>query len=227
MAGTASAHAARERRALPAGGGLALVTALTALFAHLGLRAAADGPRPGTPLLVGGTLLLTLVLWPLAARTTRVRTLTAVFAAAQLGTHAVAVLADGWTPHEGARGLVCCPSAQRTGSALLNRITAHAGWGLLAVQMLACLGLAVGVHGARRALDTFAAALALLQSVLALVPAAWRLLVRAVTAPLPVPAVAVRLPDAPDRDVRPSLLPVRRRPRRGPPLRVRVSPLST
>ena len=214
MARTASVHAACERRTLPAGGGLALVTAITALFAHLGLRAAADGPRPGMPLLVGGTLLLTLVLWPLAARTTRVRTLTAVFIGAQLGTHAVAVLADGWTPHEGARGLVCCPSAQRTGSGLLGRLTADAGWGLLGVQMLACLVLAIGVHGTRRALDGFAAALALLQSVLT---TAWRLLVPAVTAPLPVAAVAVNLPAAPDRGVRPSLLPVRRRPRRGPP----------
>ncbi|HEY2833293.1 MAG TPA: hypothetical protein VGJ14_12775 [Sporichthyaceae bacterium] len=227
MAGMASARAACVRRSLPAGGGLALVTAITALFAHLGLRAAADGPRPGTPLLVGGTLLLTLVLWPLAARATRIRTLAAVFAAAQLGTHAVAVLADGWTPHEGARGLVCCPSARRTAGGLLGRLTADAGWGLLAVQMVACLALAIGVRGTRGALDAFTAALALLQSALSMVPAAWRLLVRAITAPLPAPAVAVALPPAPERGVRPSLLPVRRRPRRGPPLGVRSSPLPT
>jgi hypothetical protein len=214
MAGTASVSAACERRTLPAGGGLALVTAITALFAHLGLRAAADGPRPGMPLLVGGTLLLTVVLWPLAARTTRIRTLTAVFIAAQLGTHVIAVLADGWTPHEGARGLVCCPSAQRTGGGLLGRVTADAGWGLLGVQMLACLLLAIGVHGTRRALDAFSAALALLHSVLT---TGWRLLLRGLSAPLPAPAAAVSLPPAPDRGVRPSLLPVRRCPRRGPP----------
>jgi hypothetical protein len=222
MGRTASAHAACGRR-LPAGGGLALVTAITALFAHLGLRAAADGPRPGTPLLVGGTLLLTVVLWPLAARTTRLRTLAAVFATAQLGTHAVAVLAGGWTPQQGARGLVCCPSADRVGAGLIGRLTAHAGWGLLAAQLVACVLLAVAVHGTRQALNTFHAALALVISILAPVPAALRLLV---LAPLPAAMPAVALPPAPDTGVRPSLLPVRRRPRRGPP-RVLRTALST
>jgi hypothetical protein len=213
-------HAAHGRR-LPAGGGLALVTAITALIAHLGLRAAADGPRPGTPGLVGGTLLLTLILWPLAARTTRLGTLTAVFATAQLGTHAVAVLAGGWTPQQGARGLVCCPSADRTAAGLLGRLTAHAGWGLLVVQLLVCLLLAVAVRGTRRGLDTVAAALALLPAILTALPAALRLLTRALVAPRPAVSRVVALPSAPDTGVRPALLPVRRRPRRGPPRSLR------
>jgi hypothetical protein len=219
MGRTASAHAACGRR-LPAGGGLALVTAITALFTHLGLQATADGPRPGTPLLVGGTLLLTVVLWPLAARTTRLRTLAAVFATAQLGTHAVAVLAGGWTPQQGARGLVCCPSADHIGAGLLGRLTAHAGWGLVAAQLVACVLLAVAVHGTRQALDTFHAALALVVSILAPVPDALRLLV---FAPLPAAMPAVALPPAPDTGVRPSLLVLRRRPRRGPPRALRLA----
>jgi hypothetical protein len=164
-------------------------------------------------------MLLTLILWPLAARTTKVRTLTAVFAAAQLGTHAVAVLAGGWTPQQGARGLVCCPAADRAGTGLLGRLTAHAGWGLLAVQMLACLALAVAVHGTRRGLDLLHAALVLVASILA----PFRLLVCALAAPLPAPAPALALPAAPETGVRPSLLPVRRRPRRGPPRTVRTA----
>jgi hypothetical protein len=216
----ASGSAAYGRR-LPAGGGLALVTAITALFAHLGLRAAADGPRPGMPLLVGGTLLLTAILWPLAARTTRVRTLTAVFVTAQLGTHAVAVLAGGWTPQQGARGLVCCPAAEQTSGGVLGRLTATAGWALLVVQLLACLVLAVAVHGTRRALDTFSAALDLVHSILGTLSAALRLLTLA--APLPANAPALALPASPDTRVQPSLLPVRRRPRRGPPRTVRTA----
>jgi len=217
------AHAARERRMLPAGGGLAIITAVTALFAHLGLRAAADGPRPGASGLIGGTLLLTVVLWPLAARTTRVRTLTAVLAAAQLGTHAIAVLAGGWTPREGARGLVCCPAAERTGAGLLGRLTAHAGWGLFATQMLACLVLATTVHGTRNALDAFAVALALVSVTFGAPAAAVRLLARAIATPRPAVPVAIALPAAPDLRVRPSLLPVRRRLRRGPPRVLRTA----
>jgi hypothetical protein len=220
MGRTTSAHAACGRR-LPAGGGLALVTAITALFAHLGLRAAADGPRPGMPLLVGGTLLLTVALWPLAARTSRVRTLAAVFATAQLGTHAVAVLAGGWTPQQGARGLVCCPSADRVGAGLLGRLTAHAGWGLLATQLVACVLLAVAVHGTRQALDAFHAALALLPSFRA--TAALRLLAHALAAPRPEATPTVALPAAPDSIERPSLLVLRRRPRRGPPRTLRLA----
>src|SRR5690348_14345214 len=58
------------------GAAVALVAAGTGLSAHLALRAASDGSL-GRPVLLLGTLLLALILWPLAARTTSVAALTA------------------------------------------------------------------------------------------------------------------------------------------------------
>lgn len=150
------------------GAALALVTALSGSFAHLSLRAASAGPAAGTGALAVATCLLALLLWPLAARTTGVLALAALLAAAQVGSHALAVLLAGqWAPsHPSA--LVCCPSAQQVRPGLLGQLTAQAGVLLLAVQLAACLLLALLLRSGRRTCDDLAEALAAVRSLLVL-----------------------------------------------------------
>lgn len=81
------------------GAAVALVAALSGVLAHLSLRATSTGPTPGLPAVLLGGALLTLTLWPLAARTTRVITLAAVLAVAQFGSHALALFATGQGAH--------------------------------------------------------------------------------------------------------------------------------
>lgn len=171
------------------GAALASVTAASALLAFLSLRATSDGDAPGPLLLTAGTAALALLLWPLAARSTRVLTLAAVLATGQLGAHALTVALQGGTS---AKGLICCPSAAQTSPGPLGQLTSHAGWWLVAAQLLACLLIAALSRGARDALDGTAAALAVLVGALHGV----RLLLAPV---LPVPAVRARRTHAPER----------------------------
>lgn len=138
------------------GAALALVTSGSALLSFLSLRATSDGSAPGPGLLIAAAAALALLLWPLAARSTRVLTLTAVLAAGQLGTHALSVLLSG---NPEARGLVCCPSSAQASPGPIGQLTAHAGWALVAVQLLACLAIAVLLRGARQVWDDSATAL--------------------------------------------------------------------
>lgn len=197
------------------GGVLAGAAASGATWAHLSLRATSQGSACPWALAVGG-LALTLALWPLAARATRVWWLTALLAAAQFGTHAVAVLATGHPG--GAAALVCCPAVGQLRPGPLGALTAHAGWTLAAAQLVACVVLATVLRTARNGIDTVTQTLALVAALLgpawARITAALRLLR---TAPLP------SLPDALARPAaKPVVIPARpelvgRWTRRGPP----------
>ncbi len=198
---------------------LAAAGAVAALTTHLSLRATSEGVTPSTPALAGATVALALLLWPLAARTTRVRSLAAVLALAQLGAHVVAGLMTGRPMSLTPAGLTCCPPGTQVRSGPLGTLTAQAGWALFAAQMLSCLLLAIAVHGSRRSLDALTAALALVREALRpwsvrRVFALWLTLRQIVTPAGPDVTVA---PEAPEHVVRPGLASVRRRPRRGPP----------
>ncbi|MDX6215051.1 MAG: hypothetical protein QOG99_635 [Frankiales bacterium] len=138
------------------GAALSLVTSGSALLSFLSLRATSDGSAPAALLLLAAAAALALLLWPLAARSTRVLTLTTVLAAGQLGTHALTVLLSG---NPEARGLVCCPASAQASPGPIGQLTAHAGWALVAVQLLACLVIAVLLRGARQVLDDSTTAL--------------------------------------------------------------------
>ena len=201
------------------GAALAVGGAVAAMGTHLSLRAASQGPPPTPAVLVGATLALALLLWPLAARTTRVTSLAAVLILAQVGTHLTVLLSSGRLASRSASGLFCCPPGERAESGLVGRLTAHGGWGLFVVQLLACVLLALAVRGGRRSLDVATAALALLHSVLrptwVAVRALLHMMLRQIT-PAP-PAPAPRAHRTPPRCAATGLLVLRRLPRRGPP----------
>jgi hypothetical protein len=144
------------------GAAVAIVAAGTGATAHLALRASSEGAL-GWPVLLLGATVLALALWPLAARTTSVPTLTAVLAAAQFGTHAMAVLVAGQAA--GPRSLVCCASTAQVRPGPLGQLTADAGWALAAAQLVACFVLALIVRGGRATADLLAAAATLVRSV--------------------------------------------------------------
>ena len=135
------------------GAALSVVTAGTAVGTQQALRAASAGPAWSPGWLVVAALGLALLLWPLAARTTRVVTLAGLLAAAQVGTHVVAVVAAGQFSSARPVQLVCCPSADQVRPGVLGHLTAQAGPLLLAVQLVACLLLAVLLRGARQLTD--------------------------------------------------------------------------
>lgn len=213
MGRSTTAPAWRSGAALAAGG------AVAAVGTHLSLRATSAGAPPSPLLLIGATVLLALALWPLAARTTRVSSLAAVLILAQIGTHLAVLMRSGRPVSASPSSLFCSPPCQGDSGGLLARLTAQGGWGLFAVQVLACVLLAAAVHGARRSLDVAAAALALLRA--ALRPLRTRLfaLLSLMVRQIVVPAAYVGprpvrvVPAAPT-----GLLLVRRRPRRGPPV---------
>lgn len=203
------------------GAAVAAVAAVSGLLAHLSLRAdsarLAVGSGPGWPTLLIGGVLLSLALWPLAARSSRVSALAGVLLTAQFGTHALALLAAG-APASDPRGLICCPPTEATRSGILGQLTAQAGWTLVAVQMLACVLLAVAIRGSRDGADLVAFAFALATAVVSSVAIlggrvlVW-LGVTSVAAPAwpPVPAAA------PSRVSTPGACLARRSSRRGPP----------
>lgn len=138
------------------GAALAVVTAGTAVVTQQALRATSAGPVSSPFWLVLASIALALLLWPLAARTTRVVTLAALLAAAQLGTHMVTVVAAGQFSSSRPSQLVCCASADQVRPGVLGHLTAQAGPLLLAVQLVACLLLAVLLRGARQLADDVA-----------------------------------------------------------------------
>ncbi len=199
---------------------MALVAAGSGLLAHLSLRADSTGPAPALPALAMGGVLLTLVLWPLAARASRVSALAAVLLVAQFGGHALALLAAG-APVSNPRGLICCPPTEAAGGGVVGSLTAQAGWTLVAVQALVCLLLAAAIRGGRDGADLVALAFTLAAAVLATpLRLAGRVLLwlrSSGVAPAPAPP-APRI-DAP-RILDPGALLARRSSRRGPPSRL-------
>lgn len=203
---------------------MALVAAVSGVLAHLQLRAdsvrSTVGSSPGWPALVIGGVLLSLLLWPLAARSTRVGPLAAVLLIAQFGTHALALLAAG-APVGNPRGLICCPPTEAQSSGLLGQLTAHAGWALVAVQALACVLLAVAIRGSRLGVDLVAFAFALAAAVRGSVAVfAGRVLLWLRVSFGGTPSWPVAVPSVPStpRPV-PGAFLARRSGRRGPPLR--------
>ncbi|HUR73299.1 MAG TPA: hypothetical protein VMZ00_03440 [Sporichthya sp.] len=213
-----------QDRRWASGAAVALIAALAGVPAHLALRADSEGTS-GPPVLLLGGLVFALALWPLAARATSVRTLTAVLAVAQFGTHALAVAATGEAGAD-PRALVCCPSSAQVRPGLLGSVTAHAGWGLVAVQLLACLLLALAVRGGRAGADLTTAAADLVRAILStavsrLLALAWLLrggAPRPTGRPRPVRPTPARVL------LRGRLL-ARRSTRRGPPARRASSPV--
>ncbi|MGQ0843525.1 MAG: hypothetical protein ACT4QF_05280 [Sporichthyaceae bacterium] len=194
---------------------LAAAGSFTAVGTHVALRASSDGAAPPSTALLGACLVLGAVLWPLASRTTRVRSLAAVLVLAQLATHVAVGLATGRPMSLTPAGLTCCPPGTQTRGGPLGALTAQAGWALFAAQMLACVLLAFAVHGSRRSLDGLAAALTLLRE--ALRPSRVLRLVLALRQ-IAQPAVpAASVPAAEDRPLPRVLHLVRTLPRRGPP----------
>jgi hypothetical protein len=212
-----------QDRRWASGGAVAAIAAGAGLSTHQALRADSTG-APGLPVLLLGGVLLALVLWPLAARATSVFTLTAVLAVAQFGTHALAVAAAGQAAVP--RALVCCPSSAQVRPGLLGAVTAQAGWALVAVQLLACLLLAVAVRGGREAADLTAAAADLMRAIITtavsgLLALAWLLRHLLPTVPSG-PARAAR--PTPARVLDTGRVLARRTRRRGPPLSLLLSP---
>ncbi|NHC44376.1 hypothetical protein [Motilibacter aurantiacus] len=132
---------------------LAAVTAAYATGGFVALRADSAGDTPPVAALAVGGIALALLLWPLAARTTRVLALTAVLAVAQIGAQALTLAASGSLTTHGARAIVCCPPTPAPGAGPFATLTAQAGWGLFAAQLGACLVLALLLRGARRLVD--------------------------------------------------------------------------
>jgi hypothetical protein len=182
---------------------LAAVTSGSSLLTSLSLRADSAGGLGWRPA-AAGTLALALLLWPLAARSTRVLTLAAVLLTAELGAHAVGAVSRGFT---GPKQLVCCPSADQVHPGPWGALTAHAGWWLVAAQVVAAVLLAAGQVLGRQAVDAVSDAVAAL----------FRRAVRRIALALP-PAARPGLP------VLPALPSTHARAesttRRGPPARV-------
>ncbi|NHC15606.1 hypothetical protein [Motilibacter deserti] len=197
---------------------LAAVTAAYATGSFVSLRADSAGDAPAPAALVVGGLVLGLLLWPLAARTTRVVTLTAVLAAAQIGASTVTLAASGSLAVHGARGIVCCPPTPTSSSGPFAALTAQAGWWLFAAQMLACLLLALLLRGARQLVDT---ALDALLDVRELLGAPLRGLLAALRAIVPAVPVgpAPRRWERADSPPLAGLVLARTTARRGPPAR--------
>lgn len=216
MPATLRALGPDQSNAWRSGAVLAGGAAVAAVVAHVSLRATSEGAAP-TPAVLGVAAgLLALLLWPLSARTTRAGSLAALLVVGQLGTQLAVGLATGRPLSLTPAGLTCCPPGAQTRDGFLGTLTAQAGWALFGGQMLACLLLAFAMHGSRRSLDGLATALSLLSAALrpfrVLRPA--RTLRQFVAPARPAPAL---VPAAPGRVQRHGLLPVRRRPRRGPP----------
>jgi hypothetical protein len=196
------------------GAAVALVAAGTGATAHLALRASSEGSL-GWPVLLAGSLLLALALWPLAARTTSIPTLTGVLAVAQFGTHALAVLAAGQAA--GPRSLVCCASTSQVRGGVLGELTAQAGWALAGAQLLVFLLLAISIRGGRAVADLLESVAGLVHALVdpvcchlvALLALALRLAPAPVAPPAPRPTPA-RVLDA-------GRVLARRTVRRGPP----------
>lgn len=201
------------------GAALAVGGAVAAVGAHLSLRATSQGAPPDPTTLLVATAVLALVLWPLAARTTRVGSLAAVLVLAQVGTHLAVLMSTGGPTSAGPSGLFCSPPCYGTDDDVLARLTAAGGWSLFAAQLAACLILALAVHGSRRSLDTATAALELLRSVLRplLLPllAVLSLMLRQV---VPARPVTTPRPIRTDPPAPTALVVARRLPRRGPPV---------
>jgi hypothetical protein len=214
----------QDRRRWASGAAVAGVAAGAGLSTHQALRADSTG-APGLPVLLLGGVLLALALWPLVARATSVLTLTAVLAVAQFGSHALAVAATGHAADP--RALVCCPSSAQVRPGLLGTLTAQAGWDLVAVQVLACLLLAVAVRGGQAAADLTAAAADLVRAIVStavsgLVALAW--LLRQVLPTVPSGPACPSRP-TPARVLDAGRVLARRTRRRGPPRPVYVSPV--
>jgi hypothetical protein len=152
---------------------MAAVVAAAGLAAHVTLRPASEGAAPPAEVLALALVAVAAVLWPLATRTTGTAALTAVFALAQLAPRAVGVVLGGGGD---LRSVVCCPPADQVRPGPLGELTAQAGWALAAVQLLACLLLAVAVRGGRSTTDAVAMAGAALRGARV---RAWTALVRA------------------------------------------------
>lgn len=199
------------------GAAVASVAALSGLLAHLSLRADSVGSAPGGPALLIGGVLLSLALWPLAARSTRVSALAAVLLVAQFGTHALALLAAG-APVTDPRALICCPPTEGSRSGFLGELTAQAGWTLVAVQALACVLLAAAIRGGRVGADLVAFAFALAAAVVNSVAIlGGRVLVWLGVSSLATPSWPPVPASAPRRICSPGAFLARRSSRRGPP----------
>lgn len=196
------------------GAAVALVAAGTGATAHLALRASSEGSL-GWPVLLAGSLVLALALWPLAARTTSIPTLTAVLAVAQFGTHALAVVAAGQTA--GARSLVCCASTAQVREGVLGQLTAQAGWALAAAQLAACLLLAIAIRGGRAVADLLDSVAQLVRALLDTVCARLVALVALARRLAPAPTAPPAPRPTPARVLDAGRVLARRTVRRGPP----------
>jgi hypothetical protein len=187
-------------------------------LAQLSLRAGSQGQVSATATLLGG-LLLSMTLWPLAARTTRVLPLGLVLAAAQFGSHALTVLGTGQP--SGPAALVCCPSAAQTRRGPIGALTAQAGWALAAAQLLVCLLLAIGLRAGRTGLDLLGHALALIGASLGASARRVCVALRLLTAVIQ-PAAQVRSPRPGSHTgrIRTRIRVVATVARRGPPARI-------
>lgn len=196
---------------------LAAVAAAYGTGAFLVLRADSSGAAPPAAVVLVAAVLLALVLWPLAARGSGVRSLALLLAGAQVCAQAALLLASGTLADTGVRSVVCCPATPADDSGPLAAFTAHAGWWLFAAQMAACLLLAFGLRTARRLLDQVLDSLASLPTLVAGVLLPLRLLLGVLWLRLPVlPAVQGRWEEQGDGP-RLGLLLARAVGRRGPP----------
>ena len=207
-----------ERSRSGSGAVLAAVSAVCATGCSLSLRADSVSTAPPAAVLLAA-LALGLLLWPLAARTTRVLTLAAVLAAAQVGTQALTLALSGDLVSGGARAVVCCPATPGSGSGPIESLTANAGWWLFGAQLAACLVLAVALRGARSLTDTSLAALDAILFLTGVLLAPWRRLLLALRLLVAVDPVHVRAPrrDAAHGTLGAGLLVVGAIGRRGPP----------
>ncbi|MGH8891395.1 MAG: hypothetical protein ACRDV3_16740 [Acidothermaceae bacterium] len=200
----------------------AAVFAAVAVVLLLMLRATSDGAGPSLLVVCSSFGLVTALARPL---TSRERSLPVVFAglvATQFALHVLFLFAaTGQLAHPGGVGLVCSPAATSSTSCLP---TERGGLVLLGVQLLAALGFAWWVRGA----DAIGWQLARRPDriVRAIIASIARMLVKALSALVPEPAVSVA-PQA--KSVPVPALPIFavERPRRGPPRRRAASSFSS
>jgi hypothetical protein len=153
----------REKPRWFSGAAVALVAGGAGAMMHTALRAESVA-APGLPVLVLVLGMLSLLLWPLAARTTGVGTLTAILLAAQFGGNAAALASAGRAGGD-LGSWICCPAADQVRPGPLGSLAAHGGWGLVVAQALSCLLVSLLVRGGRAGADTLIHVVGLLRDV--------------------------------------------------------------